>query len=166
MIINLLDGDVANISFSNSVKISIRGDSGNNYFVKWYRKELNHKDDIFASFQFVGQMDLNTGTWGKFDYDEIDQWKLEIYKDNQFITEYDNNLKDKNVIVVAKKKPGKNFEFNSLKDYCENIVKIFHCNLKVYFPDSCRYDFSQLNFQPLRLNDNIQEMHFGIEKEF
>lgn len=169
MIVDLLDGDAANISFSNSVKVSIGGDSGHSYTVTWYKKILINSENNAFDFQMIGQMDLRTGTWGKYDFDEIGQWKIEFHKDNQYVAEYFNDLKDKNIIIIAKTKPekaGKNLNFEFIKNYCSSLVNVFGCNLKVYFPDSSRYDFSGLNFQPLRLNDDIEEMHFGIEKEF
>ena len=82
---------------------------------------------------------------------------------------YDNHLANKDVMLVVKTNPskvGKGVDFESIKKYCTNKVNEFNCNLKVYFPESCSFDFSSLNFKPLRLNDGIEEMHYGLEKEF
>ena len=94
MIINLLDDDVANISFSNKVKVSVRGDSGRSYKVIWYKK-------ISEDFEIVGQMDISTGTWGCYGFEDIEHWKVEFYNQNNFVAEYDNDLKDKDVILIA-----------------------------------------------------------------
>jgi hypothetical protein len=131
MIITLLDGDTANISFSNRVQVSVRGDSDRSYKVIWYKKTSE-------DFEIVGQMDVATGTWACYDFEDIEHWKVEFYDENNFVAEYDNDLKDKDVI----------------------------CNLKVYFEGSSRVDFSNLNFKPLRLNEEIKEMHYGLEKSF
>ena len=53
-----------------------------------------------------------------------------------------------------------------LKNYCNEKVLQYNCNLKVYFEGSSRVDFSNLNFKPLRLNEEIKEMHYGLEKSF
>jgi hypothetical protein len=136
MIITLLDGDTANISFSNRVQVSVRGDSDRSYKVIWYKKTSE-------DFEIVGQMDVATGTWACYDFEDIEHWKVEFYDENNFVAEYDN-----------------------VKNYCNEKVLQYNCNLKVYFEGSSRVDFSNLNFKPLRLNEEIKEMHYGLEKSF
>ena len=162
MIINLLDGDTANISFSNKVKVSVQGDSDRSYKVIWYKKTSE-------DFEIVGQMDISTGTWGCYEFEDIEHWKIEFYDENNFVAEYDNDLKDKDVILIADvpfSKAGKSLDFDLLKNYCNEKVLQYNCNLKVYFEGSSRVDFSNLNFKPLRLNEEIKEMHYGLEKSF
>ena len=75
----------------------------------------------------------------------------------------------KNYITTNMRKTfftGKSIDFDKIKEYCTSKVNEFNCDLKVYFKESCKFDFTNLNFSPLRLNDNIPDMYYGLEKEF
>ena len=167
MRVSLSGEDYANVSFGGNAKVSIRtddGESNNEYNVKWFKRR-KVKDE----YGHVGSMNLGIGRWGMYDYVDIEQWKIEFWKDEKMVCLYDNHLTNKDVMLVVKTNPskvGKGVDFESIKKYCTNKVNEFNCNLKVYFPESCSFDFSSLNFKPLRLNDGIEEMHYGLEKEF
>ena len=167
MRVDLSGKDYANVSFGGNAKVSIRtddGESNNEYNVKWFRRR-KVKDE----YDHVGSMNLGIGRWGQYDYKDIEQWKIEFWKDEKMVCLYDNHLANKDVIIVAKINPskvGKGVDFEAIKKYCTDEVNEFNCNLKVYFPESCSFDFSSLNFKPLRMNDEIKEMHYGLEKEF
>ena len=115
-------------------------------------------------------MEIAKGTWGAFPYTDIEQWKIDFFDTNEkLIASFDNNLANKPVILVAKTKPskvGKGINFDKIKAYCTNKVNEFNCDLKVYFKDSSKFDFTDVNFEPLRMNDEIPDMFFGLEKEF
>jgi hypothetical protein len=167
MKIKLLGKDYAIVSFSGNAKVSIKTDDeqpNNEYNVKWLRRRT-----IKDEYDHIGSMDLRIGRWGMHNYEDIEQWKIEFWNNEKMVCMYDNNLANKDVILVAKTnalKIGKGVDFESIKKYCTNKVNEFNCNLKVYFPESCSFDFSSLNFKPLRMNDEIKEMHYGLEKEF
>ena len=167
MRVDLLEKDYANVTFGGNARVSIKTDdkgSNNKYDVKWFKRK-KAKDE----YDFVGTMDVEIGCWGQHDYEDIEQWKIEFWNNEKMVCMYDNNLADKDVILVAKISPskvGKDVDFESIKKYCTDKVNEFNCNLKVYFPESCSFDFSSLNFKPLRMNDEINEMHYGLEKEF
>jgi len=156
--------DYAIVSFGGVSKVTIRSDEeelNNEYDVKWFRRR-KAKDE----YDHIGTMKLGAGRWGQHDYEDIEEWKIEFWKGEKMICLYDNHLANKDVILVAKSRIGKGVDFESIKKYCTNKVNEFNCNLKVYFPESCSFDFSSLNFKPLRLNDEIEDMHYGLEKEF
>jgi hypothetical protein len=167
MRVELSEKDYAVVSFGGRSRVDIKSDkeeSNNEYDVKWFRRRK-----VKDKYDHIGTMKLEVGRWGMHDYEDIEQWKIEFWKDEKMVCLYDNRLANKDVILVAKTNPskiGKGVDFESIKKYCTNKVNEFNCNLKVYFPESCSFDFSSLNFKPLRLNDEIKEMHYGLEKEF
>lgn len=167
MRVDLSGKDYAVVSFGGNSRVAIKTDdeqSNNEYDVKWLRRRK-----VKDKYDFIGTMKIGIGRWGMHNYDDIEQWKIEFWKEEKMVRMYDNHLADKDVILVAKTNPskvGKGVNFESIKKYCTDKVNEFDCNLKVYFPESCSFDFSSLNFKPLRLNDEINEMHYGLEKEF
>ena len=168
MKVELIENDYADISFANEAKVSIKGNRS--YNVKWYMQQPNSKEGSPSTYSPVGDMALEAGTWGAFPLEDVYRWKIDICdKNGKLIASFDNNLANKPVIIVAKSKPtkvGKGLNFDNIKKYCTEVVNIFNCDLKVYFKGSCKFDFSDLNFEPLRLNDVIPDMYYGIEKEF
>lgn len=167
MRVDLSGKDYAVVSFGGNSRVVIKTDdeqSNNEYDVKWFRRRRT-KDE----YNYIGTMKLQIGRWGMHDYNDIEEWKIEFWNKEKMVSLYDNRLANKDVILVAKTNPskiGKGVDFESIKKYCTNKVNEFNCNLKVYFPESCSFDFSSLNFKSLRLNDEIKEMHYGLEKEF
>tara|TARA_R100000008_G_C3544785_1_gene146898 strand:+ start:323 stop:826 length:504 start_codon:yes stop_codon:yes gene_type:complete len=167
MKVELLNKDWAELSFANDSKVSIKGESedSSSYLVKWYKRSRCNDN-----YDFVGDMEIAKGTWGAFPYTDIEQWKIDFFDTNEkLIASFDNNLANKPVILVAKTKPskvGKGINFDKIKAYCTNKVNEFNCDLKVYFKDSSKFDFTDVNFEPLRMNDEIPDMFFGLEKEF
>jgi len=164
MRIDLSGKDYAVVSFGGNSRVAIKTDdeqSNNEYDVKWFRRR-KVKDE----YGHIGTMKLGIGRWGMHDHQDIEQWKIEFWKDEKMVCLYDNHLANKDVMLVANSRIGKGVDFESIKKYCTDKVNEFDCNLKVYFPESCSFDFSSLNFKPLRLNDEIKEMHYGLEKEF
>ena len=178
MRLELLNNDWADLSFANGAKVAIKGESGDksSYLIKWYKRS-KHND----VYDFVGDMEIAKGTWGSYPYEDIEQWKVDFFETEEkqvasfppeikkLVASFDNNLANKPVILVAKTKPnkaGKGINFDKIKEYCTNKVNEFNCDLKVYFKDSSKFDFSDLNFEPLRMNDEIPDMFFGLEKEF
>ena len=167
MRVELSGKDYAVVTFGGNAKVSIKSEdeqSSNEYDVKWFRRRKT-KDE----YDHIGSMKLQVGRWGMHGYGEIEQWKIEFWKDEKMVCLYDNHLANTDVILVAKINPskvGKGVDFEAIKKYCTDEVNEFNCNLKVYFPESCSFDFSSLNFKPLRMNDEIKEMHYGLEKEF
>ncbi len=163
MKIALTKSSIAHVNFAGEAKVSIISDSeeSSDYFVKWFRRR-----NPFEEYEFIGEMVVTTGTWGSHFFEEIEQWKVEFWKDDKLIRIFDNHLANKDVILVAKGKEGKAVDFELVKKYCTEKVNEFNCNLKVYFEGSSSFDFSNLNFNPLRLNDDIPDMYYGLEKEF
>lgn len=163
MRVDLVNGDYADVNFPNEAKVSIKGEGV--YKVKWSRRR-----DTTEEYDFVGEMQLQGGRWGSYGYENVEEWKVDFYDQSEkLVSSFNNILKNKPVILVAKnyaKKVGKSMNSAAIKEYCTNVVNEFGCDLKVYFKETCKFDFTNLNFSPLRLNDDIPDMYFGIEKEF
>lgn len=134
----------ANITFHDMAKVSIRGDQ--NYLVKWYQNN-----------EFFGEMFLNSGTWGAYPMLEIADWRIEFWQDGNLMYTYTNFL-DKNDVLVIFNNDGNSFsEFvEKIKEYSNNIVDKFGCNLYAFFKNSELCDFSNDKVKPLRLNDRIE----------
>lgn len=165
MKVELQGKDYADVTFANKCRVSIKSKEGNrSYNVRWYRRRK-----ISDDYDEIGRMDIEQGRWGAHNFEEIEQWKVEFWIDDKMICVFDNHLANKTVIVVAKTKEGKvgkQPDFQKITKYCTSKVNEFNCDLRVYFKGSCAIDFSGFNFKPLRLNDVIPDMHFGLEKEF
>ena len=163
MRVDLVNGDYADVNFPNEAKVSITGEGV--YKVKWSRRR-----NTTEGYDFVGEMQLQGGRWGSHSYENVEEWNVDFYDQSEkLVSSFNNILKDKPVILVAKscaKKVGKSMNSAAIKEYCTNVVNEFGCDLKVYFKETCKFDFTNLNFSPLRLNDYIPDMYFGIEKEF
>ncbi|HIL26532.1 MAG TPA: hypothetical protein EYG21_03950 [Nitrospinaceae bacterium] len=160
-------GDSAHINFAGDAKVSIFGEGEKPYFVKWFSS--GGISETAGKYELTGEMTVGTGSWGSQGFSEVMQWKIEFWQDDKLIKIYENDLLNGNVIIVAKTKPskvGKSIDFSAVKDYCSKVVNKYGCQLYVYFEESCSYDFSPLNFRPLRLNDNLEEMNYGIEMDF
>lgn len=159
MKVELLDGDHADVNFANVSKVSIKGKRS--YHVRWFRRRK-----ISDEYEEIGRMDLESGRWGAYDFADIEQWKVEFWHDGERVCIFDNDLANKPVILVAKTKVGKSIDFDKVKKYCTDKVNEFNCDLRLYIKGSCALDFSNLNFKPLRLNDGIADMYYGLDKEF
>lgn len=160
-------GDHAHINFAGEAKVSIYGEGEKPYFVKWFSS--GGIDKPAGKYEHAGEMTFGTGSWGSQGFSEVKQWKIEFWQDDKLVKVYENDLLNGNVIIVAKTKPskvGKSIDFSAVKDYCSKVANKYGCLLKVYFKESCFYDFSPLNFRPLRLNDDLEEMHCGVEMDF
>lgn len=144
MFIEVRYNSKANITFHDMAKVSIRGDQ--NYLVKWYQNN-----------EFFGEMFLNSGTWGAYPMLEIADWRIEFWQDGNLMYTYTNFL-DKNDVLVIFNNDGNSFsEFvEKVKEYSNNIVDKFGCNLYAFFKNSELCDFSNDKVKPLRLNDRIE----------
>lgn len=144
MFIEVRYNSKANITFHDMAKVSIRGDQ--NYLVKWYQNN-----------EFFGEMFLNSGTWGAYPMLEIADWRIEFWQDGNLMYTYTNFL-DKNDVLVIFNNDGNSFsEFvEKVKEYSNNIVDKFGCNLYTFFKNSELCDFSNDKVKPLRLNDRIE----------
>ena len=163
MKIDLTESTQAHINFAGHARVSVVGDSAE-YNVRWFRRRKVSED-----YDEIGRMDLTNGRWGAFPFEDIEQWKIEFWHGDEQQALFDNHLANKPVILIAKTKTnkvGKSVDFDKIKEYCTSKVNEFNCDLKVYFKESCKFDFTNLNFSPLRLNDNIPDMYYGLEKEF
>jgi len=168
MRVELLDSSYANVNFTNGCKVSIMlGPSlkeSLEYNVRWFRRRKVSDD-----YDEIGRMDIANGRWGAYPFGEIEQWKIEFWHKDKMVCVFDNHLANKPVILVAKTKEGragKGVNFEKIKKYCTDKVNEFNCDLRVYFKGSCAIDFSEFNFKPLRMNDKIPDMYYGLEKEF
>jgi hypothetical protein len=134
----------ANITFHDMAKVSIRGDQ--NYLVKWYQND-----------EFFGEMFLNGGTWGAYPMFDIADWKVEFWQDDRLVYTY-KNLLDKQDVLILFNNNGNDFpEFvKKIKEYSNEIVNKFNCNLYAYFKNSELCDLSNERVKPLRLNDRIE----------
>jgi hypothetical protein len=151
MILNLQNNSHANISFTTSAKVSIRGE--HNYTVKWFRDK-----------EFIGDMDLSGGTWGAFP-NEIGDWGVEFWQGGDFIKFIDFNLENKNILILPVftfMKIGKTTNMNILQKYVDKIEEKYKCNVYVCFQHSENFD---TNLKVLKMNDDL-DFNIIIEKEF
>ncbi len=143
-----------NITFHNMAKVSVRGD--HNYLVKWYENG-----------DFVGEMYLNSGTWGAFPMNEIGNWRIEFWFENQLVHSYHNNLANNPVLLICE---NNNLDFksfvSSVREYANQIASTYNTKLRVYFKNSELCDFTEDNFKPLRLNDKIESFKIIFSKNF
>jgi len=165
MRVELQGKDYANVSFANNCRVAIKSEEADcSYNVRWHRRR-----SVTDLYDEVGRMDIRQGRWGSHQFEDIEQWKVEFWIDDKMVCVFDNHLANKTVILVAKTKEskiGKQPDFQEIAKYCTDKVNEFNCDLRVYFKGSCTIDFSEFSFKPLRLNDAITDMHFGLEKEF
>lgn len=138
MKLNLQNNSHANISFTNLVKVSIRGEHG--YLVKWYRDE-----------NFIGQMELNGGTWGGFE-NEIGNWRLEFWQGENLVNSTTYNIENENILFIYNfnTEKGKLPNINSMITYISELQDKYNFIPYVYFKGSEKYD---LPFNTLKLND-------------
>ena len=156
---------IANITFNNTARVSVSG-SNVEYsalLVKWY------SDD-----NFVGEMTLKKYTWGAYNIEDVNNWKIEFWCDckdgHVLLATCDNILQDKPILIIASlptsSLPGKIFPVGELRKYIESITEKYKCNPYVYFKGSELYDFSYEKFTPLRFNQEIPEFNLIINKSF
>jgi hypothetical protein len=138
MKLNIQDNSHANVSFTNLVKVSIRGEHG--YLVKWYRDE-----------NFIGQMELNGGTWGGFE-NEIGNWRLEFWQGENLVNSTTYNIENENILFIYNfnTEKGKLPNINSMITYISELRDKYNFIPYVYFKGSEKYD---LPFNTLKLND-------------
>jgi hypothetical protein len=151
MKVNLQTNSHANISFTTSAKVSVRGE--HNYTVKWFRDK-----------EFIGDMNLGGGNWGAFP-NEIGNWEIEFWQDGDFIQSLDLNLEGKNILILpifAFNKIGKSTNINTLQKYVDKIEETYKCNVYVCFQRSENFD---IDLKVLKMNDDL-DFDIIIEKEF
>ena len=151
MKINLQENSHANISFTTSAKVSVRGE--HRYNVKWFRDK-----------EFIGNMDLGGGNWGAFP-NEIGNWEIEFWQGEDLVQSIDFNLEHKNVLIspiFVFNKIGKSTNINILQKYVEEIEKKYKCDAYVCFQRSENFD---LDLKVLKMNDDL-DFDIIIEKEF
>ena len=158
MNIQLKNTDFAAVNFFNGCRINLRS-NGSIYRVQWFFNET-----------FFGEMNLGNSTWGCYGAAEFGIWRLKFYDGDQLVMDYVNTLQNKDCLLIAKlnsvAQVGKKKDISAMTEYANKAVEDYGCNLKVYFPKTWEYDFSSYKFAPLRLNDNIENIYFGMEKEF
>lgn len=140
MKVNLQNNSHVNISFTNLVKVSVRGE--HSYLVKWYR------DD-----NFIGQMELHGGTWGGFE-NELGNWILEFWQGDSLINSIDFNLTNKNILFIYtfNTEKGKLPDINSMIEYITELKNKYNFIPYVYFKGSEKYN---IPFNTLKLNDSV-----------
>ena len=140
MILNLQNNSHANISFTNLVKVSIRGE--HSYNVSWYKDEI-----------FIGQMELHSGTWGGFE-NELGNWRLEFWQNEILGNSITCNLENKNVLFIytLKTEKGKLRNINSIIEYISDVKNRYNFIPYVYFKGSEKYN---IPFNTLKLNDSV-----------
>lgn len=158
MNIQLRNGDFAAVNFFNGCRVNLRS-SGTVYSVQWFFNDV-----------FFGDMNLGNSMWGCYGTTEFGIWRLKFYQEQELVLDYINDLRDKDCLLMAQfnaiTQVGKKKDISSLTHYANDVVEKYGCNLKVYFPKTWEYDFSSYKFSPLRLNDGIDNIYFGIDKEF
>ena len=144
MKIQLREDSTVNITFHESAKVSIRGPHA--YNVKW-----------FYNNEFYGEMFLHGGNWGAFPNPGLGNWKIEFWDgDNLFYT-FDNNLTNKDVLVIFENNGHDFGDFvKEVKTQSNKIINDYFCNLYVFFNRSELCDFTDTKITPLRLNDRIR----------
>jgi hypothetical protein len=151
MKINIQNNSHANISFNTSAKVSIRGE--HSYTVKWFRDK-----------EFIGDMDLGSGTWGAFP-NEIGNWEIEFWQGGDLIQSTEFNIENKNVLILPMftfMKIGKITNINVIQKYVKEIEDKYKCNVYVCFPRSEHFD---TGLKVLKMNDDL-DFNIIIEKEF
>ena len=151
MKINLQENSHANISFTTSAKVSIRGE--HSYNVKWFRDK-----------KFIGDMDLGGGSWGAFP-NEIGNWVIEFWQGEDLVQSIDFNLEDKNILifpVFIQNMIGKNTNLIPLQEYVNFAEEKYKCNVYVCFIHSEHFN---TGFRTLKMNDEL-DFSIIIEKQF
>jgi len=151
MKINLQENSHANISFTTSAKVSIRGE--HRYNVKWFRDK-----------EFIGNMDLGGGNWGAFP-NEIGNWEIEFWQDGDLIQSIDFNLEGRNVLIFPiflQNMIGKNTNLIPLQEYIQHVEEKYKCNAYVCFIHS---EYFNTGFRTLKMNDEL-DFSIIIEKQF
>jgi hypothetical protein len=143
MYIDIRHESRANITFHNMAKVSIRGTQ--NYLVKWF---YNH--------ELFGEMFLNSGQWGAYPINDIGDWKIEFWQENQLMHTYTNILEKNNILIIFENSGDDFGDFvKKIKKYSDDIANQHGCNVYVFFKNSELCDFSENKAIPLRLNDHI-----------
>lgn len=166
MEIDLIDEDLATFSFERNLKVSIRGKTNNQYQVIW-KKRKNSEEE----YEHIYTLGIAPGMWGQCSFDdEISEWLVEIWLSDKKINSFENKLQDKNVFILANpssKKVGKeSYFFENLMKYCINEVEKHKCFIFVFFERTEKFDFSHPRIQPVRINQDIEDFIYCLEKEF
>ena len=117
MKIELLNKDYAEISFANQAKVSIKTQEGHESSTK-YKVRWSRRRKCADSYEQVGIMDIESGTWGAYPYEEIEQWKIDFDAEGTTLC-FDNTLNNKPVIFVSGHFA--NFELMSMEIVKQNI---------------------------------------------
>jgi hypothetical protein len=144
MKIQLKEDSTVNITFHDSAKVSLRGSHA--YDVKW-----------FYNNEFYGNMFINGGTWGAFPIPGVGNWKIEFWENGNLYYTFDNNLTNKDILVIFENSGHDFGDFvKQVKEQSNRIINDYFCNLYVFFKNSELCDFSDTKINPLRLNDKIK----------
>jgi hypothetical protein len=160
MVHRIENGPDVNITFNNGTARVSLGSQGDfeSLLVKW-----------FCDGNPIGEMDLPKLTWGSYNNHGISNWMIEFWNNGELISTFNNNLRDKQVLILAKfenSTPGKNYELSSLIEYANGLNRDYLCSVYVYFEGSERFDFSKESFLPLGINSEVSEFAMIIEKTF
>jgi hypothetical protein len=160
MIHRIENGPKINLTFNNgTARVSVGGQgSMESLLVKWFC------DDVF-----VGEMNLPKSTWGCYNNYDVSHWVIEFWHNDELVSTYDHKLLNKPVLVLAnfqKSTPGKPLSFSELHEYVARLKRDYKCEVHVYFEGSEKYDFSESEFTPLRMNLEIAEFRIITEKTF
>jgi len=151
MKIDIQENSHANVTFNTLAKVAVRGD--HSYNVRWY-----------CDNELVGDMNLGGGNWGGFE-NKIGNWRVEFWQDDQLINSFDNNLQDKNVLIVTSfglSPKGKVPNMIGLSDFISEHEKRYGCKIYVYFSGSEKFD---LPFHTLKMNDDV-DFNLMVEMKF
>ena len=155
MEIDIRHNSKVNITFNNTAKVVVRGN--HNYLVKW-----------FENGEYFGEMYLNSGNWGAFPMNDIANWRIEFWFENQLIHTYNNLIQNGNVLIVFDNKNGLDFKeyVNNIKKYCQLVYDTYGCIPYVFFKGSETCDLTQDKMRPLRFNDRIEHFKIIFNKTF
>ena len=151
MKLEIQENSHANITFNTLAKVAVRGD--HSYNVRW-----------FLDNEFIGDMNLGGGNWGGFE-NKIGNWRVEFWQDENLVATHNNNLRDKNVLIVTSfgmSPKGKVPNMSNLNEFIVNIEEVYGCKVYVYFAGSEKFD---VPFTTLKMNDDV-DFELMIEKQF
>ena len=143
-----------NITFHDMAKVIIRGD--HNYLVKW-----------FENNNFIGEMYLNSGTWGAYPMNDIANWRIEFWFEGELVHTYNNSIINNPILIICENSTQEFGNFvNLVREYVNKVADEYQTNPFVYFKKSELCDFSNDKFTPLRLNDKIDSFRIIYTKTF
>lgn len=143
-----------NLTFNGIAKVIVRGD--HNYLVKW-----------FENNNFIGEMYLNSGTWGAYPMNDISNWRIEFWFEGDLVHSYNNSIANNPILIICENTTLDFPNFvNSVREYVNGVAEKYDTKPFVYFKKSELCDFSNDRFVPLRLNDKIESFKIIYTKTF